>query len=232
MSSVLNRRPSVIVALSLCLLSTQVQGRTDEETYLYADLWTDADETEAEGFNFYGTASVELGNCCPGCPDVAVEDDILHDGNTSMDYASASGICTATVYTGFYFTEFSPDGDFSSRGRTPPSNCMETDVQKVRTWAAVFQYSHHNVLTDKHEWSKNSAVCNGVCQPARRCTATHQLGTNWLWVLGWSIGIGPGRICRPRPEVQLVNQPQCIQEWGINVMGDNCPSSSPTQKPH
>jgi hypothetical protein len=103
MRSTVIRTSCWMAACVLCLCSSGASVFSQgEEIYLYADLWPDGDESPGDGVNFYGTGTAELGNCCPGCPDVTIDHDLLFEDNSSMDYSSTTGICSVTVYS-YYF---------------------------------------------------------------------------------------------------------------------------------
>lgn len=227
-----------LAVLSLCGASSGAKlVAQGGEVWLYADLWPEDYQGEQPGepsgdefppnggVAMFGAASGELPDCCPGCPDLQVEDDIIDPSASSAAYSSNTAFCYASTYTSFDFIDDSvtPDGEWFSRGRAR-ENCAESQQISITRWQALYHFAVWDGSIGMYSWAKEP-FCSGGCQMVRRCTHTHP--KPYLVVRGariWFSG-NPESICKPTWQEFFDFQQPCVQQAGIPV-GDNCPHAN------
>lgn len=130
------------------------------------------------------------------------------DIETGYCYAQTSASYTESMSTVM-------DGDWEARtvglGAGEYHAC-QISQKNLETFRAVWQYSHFNVLINKHEYQRNSAVCTGKCQPERFCATTQ---ANWAMKFGVKISVPVASYCQfAAGTVFSATQPSCKQSFG------------------
>jgi hypothetical protein len=175
----------------------------------------------------YGAASGEIEGCPEWYPDLTVGNDLDEETYGTFDTDSRSGFCYASASTQHFFVPYSsPDGDFYSRG-TVPSNCVETPRQTIEKFRALLEYSGQIGGALPYKWVKNTAYCNGKCQPATWCTSNRYGSTNnWLIMDGMKRSGPLASFCQITSFVGIAEATpsMCIQRFGIYLGVSNRPS--------
>lgn len=181
---------------------------------MYGSLYDDSVELVA-----YGTAE---DYDCLGA--VTVDVYLFGPGNNLISSWAKSDWCYASTTTQATLSFSSwADGDYEARATASgvgSHHGCSSHVAPLSKFTAVFQKSHFDSIRNRWVYLKNSAVCNGKCQPSEWCATSEH---NWLYVNGIYASLPIGTYCQPIPPYPRpsTSQPACAQPFGINLMGSS-----------
>lgn len=134
--------------------------------------------------------------------------------------AGNTGWCSATADANAVLSVDNwVEGDYEAvamaQGAGPSHGCSE-QLARMGRFTAIFQKSHYDSIRGKWVYYKNSALCNGKCQPSEWCSNDEY---NWLYVKGIWGSVPIGTYCQPVPPYPRpsATQPTCDQPWGLNI---------------
>jgi len=86
---------------------------------------------------------------------------------------------------------------------------------------APLKYDHYESIKQKHVYRKDSAYCNGTCQPSEWCSTSQYA---WIYLYGWRFSAPSGFtqcvVIPPYPRGSTT-RPECKQTFGVNLLTIN-----------